>query len=142
MKLHRGGKDVIVGKPFEPAKLYRGMRSVLHQTMYVRTDLYRRHGLYSTTLRYSMDFDFLCRIAREPFAFLDAPLAIYDTTGVSSTQYLPAMAEARAVYRKYYGHSLASQLWGLRLAGLYHLLRSPLGKLLYRVKTALKLENS
>ncbi len=138
-KVHllRGGQWVLVGKPFEKEKLYRGMRSIAHQTMYVRRGVYDRHGGFDTTLRYSMDYDFLCRIAGEKATFLPTPLATFAPEGVSSTQYLKAMAEGRKVFRRYYKQPLKQALWKARLTTLYYLLNSPIGKTLYRIKAGL-----
>jgi glycosyltransferase involved in cell wall biosynthesis len=135
--LYRGGQWVTVGKPFEKGKLYRGMRSVAHQTMYVRRGVYDRRGLFDTGLRYSMDYDFLCRIAEEHNTFIPYPLATYDPHGISSTQYLKAMAEGRSVFRRYYSEPVKQALWGARLTLLYKLLHSPVGKTLYSIKARL-----
>ncbi len=143
-KLHllRGGIWVTIGKPFDRSKLYRGMRGTLHPTMYVRKELYDKHGLFDTALKLAMDYDFLCRIADEKFAFLDYPLATFDPTGVSSNRYVDAMKESYAQYRKYFGPSLKQTLWGWRLTILHNLLESGFGKFLYRVKVKLGKENS
>ena len=142
-KVHllRGGQWVTVGKPFEKEKLYRGMRSVSHQTMYVRRALFDRHGGFDPSLRISMDYDFVCRIADEKSAFIDYPLATYDTTGVSSVGYLKAMEEGNTVFRRYYSQPVKRAAWNLRLRMLHGLLNSPVGKFLYKLKAALKLEN-
>jgi GT2 family glycosyltransferase len=42
-RFNRSGVWVTLGKPFEEKKLYRGMRSLSHQTMYVKKELYDRH---------------------------------------------------------------------------------------------------
>ncbi|XZF13285.1 glycosyltransferase family 2 protein [Chitinophagaceae bacterium MMS25-I14] len=142
-KLHtlRGNIWVFVGKPFEKSKLYRGMRGVAHPTMYIRREVYDRHGLYDTNVKIAMDYDFLCRIADEPFIFIDQPLATFDPTGVSSTRYIDAMKESYARYRKHYGWSFKQKLWGWRLTLLHYLLNSPIGKTLYKLKVKLGLAN-
>ena len=89
-----------------------------------------------------MDYDFLCRIANEKFAFIDYPLATFDPTGVSSKNYLNAMKESYAQYRKYYGSSLKQTLWGWRLTALHYLLASNFGRFLYRIKVKIGKENS
>ncbi len=139
--VQRAGQDVIIGKPFEPSKVYRGMRSISHQTMYVRKQLFEKHGMFDTSLKIPMDYDFLIRIRNEPFYFLPEAIVRYDPQGISSTQYLRSLKETSQVYRKYFGHSLLHSLWQMRLKGLYHLLRSPIGKGLYKLKVWLKLEN-
>jgi glycosyltransferase involved in cell wall biosynthesis len=137
----RGGIWVAIGKPFEKSKLYRGMRSIAHPTMYVRKEVYEKHGLFNPDLKMAMDYDFLCRIADEKNIFIDYPLATFDPTGVSSTKYLDAMKEARAVYQKYYGKSIKQNLWGLRLTLLYYLLNSKFGRWLFKQKVKMGKEN-
>ncbi len=141
LNLLRGGIWVAIGKPFDRSKLYRGMRGTLHPTMYVRRELYDKHGLFDINLKLAMDYDFLCRIADEKFVFIDYPLATFDPTGVSSTGYIKAMKESYAQYRKYYGSSLKQTLWGWRLTGLHYLLESSFGRFLYKVKVKMGREN-
>ena len=71
-KLHmkRGGSWVIIGKPFDKNKVYRGMRGTLHPTMFVNKELYNKYGLFDTSLKIAMDYDFLLRIAAEPYTCL------------------------------------------------------------------------
>jgi glycosyltransferase involved in cell wall biosynthesis len=137
----RGGLPVVVGKPFDKRKLYRGMRSLSHQTMYVKRDLYNKYGLYDPSIKMAMDYDFVCRIADEKFAFIDYPLAIYDNKGVSSTQYIQAIKDSNKQYNKYYGKSTMQVIWRWRLLLLHYILDSKFGKFLYRIKVALKLQN-
>lgn len=137
----RGGLWVIVGKPFEKKKLYRGMRGVFHPTMYVRKEVYQRRGLYDVKVKIAMDYDFLCRIADEKFVFIDLPLATFDPTGISTSKYLEAVAESFNCYQKYYGASIKQILWGWRLKGLHYLLTSRLGKWLYKWKVKMRMEN-
>jgi glycosyltransferase involved in cell wall biosynthesis len=141
LKTMRGGLWVVVGKPFEKAKLYRGMRGVFHPTMFVKKELYDRHGLFNTDLKMAMDYDFLCRIADEKNCFIDHALTVFDPTGISSTKYEEAMQEAYACYRKYYGSTVKQTFWGWRLSILHNLLGSGFGKFLYKLKVKLKLEN-
>lgn len=142
LNMMRGGLWVIVGKPFEKSKLYRGMRGVFHPTMYVKKEVYNRRGMFDINIKYAMDYDFLCRIADEKNSFIDYPLATFDPTGISSTQYLPAMEDAYACYRKYYGKSFKQTLWSKRLAILHYLLNSKFGKWLYRMKVKAGLQNA
>lgn len=142
MQTRRGGIWVAVGKPFDKRKLYRGMRGVFHPTMFVKRSLYLRYGYFDTGLKMAMDYDFLCRIAGEPSLFLPRPLTVFDPGGVSSTKYHEAMKEARAVYRKHFGYTVKQTLWGWRLGLLHFLLESGPGKLLYRLKVWIGLENA
>jgi hypothetical protein len=88
-----------------------------------------------------MDYDFLCRIADEPFAFLTKPLVIFEPSGLSSTDYLLSLRHAKDIYEKYFGKSILLRLWQLRLRLLHLLLQSPLGNFLYKIKVKFKLEN-
>src|SRR5215204_603135 len=141
LNTRRGGLWVIVGKPFEMAKLYRGMRGVFHPTMYVRKEVYERNGLYDINVKIAMDYDFLCRIAKEKFAFINYPLAVFDPTGISSSKYIDAMKESFSCYQKYYGKTAKQTLWSWRLTSLYYLLNSPIGRWLYEIKVKMKMEN-
>lgn len=142
LNLLRGGIWVSIGKPFEKDKLYRGMRGTLHPTMYVRRELYDKHGLFDIHLKMAMDYDFLCRIADEKSTFIDYPLATFDPAGVSSSNYIKAMKESYAQYRKYYGRSFKQTLWEWRLTLLHNLLESGFGKFLYRIKVKMGKENA
>ncbi len=142
LKTLRGDQWVVVGKPFEKSKLYRGMRGVFHPTMFVRKEVYARHGLYDPSIKMAMDYDMLCRIADENSVFIDHPIAIFDPTGISSTRYLDAMHESFSCYRKYFGKSTKQKLWGWRLTLLHKLLNTPAGKWLYQLKVKLGMENA
>lgn len=137
----RGGVTVILGKPFDRHKLYRGMRSVWHQSMFVRKSLHTRYGLYNTNIDIAMDYDFLCRIANEPFLFLGQPMIRFAAGGISQSNYLRSLEQIRQVYTSYFGKDLRLDLWQLRLKLLNFLLKSPLGNALYRIKVLLRLEN-
>jgi glycosyltransferase involved in cell wall biosynthesis len=142
LKLKRGGRWVVIGKPFEKEKLYRGMRATFHPTMYVRSALYERHGLYDKGLRIAMDYDFLCRIADERSTFLKEPLATFDPTGVSTTNYRKGLEEAYRCYRRYRGFSIRQELWKRRQILLHFVLESGFGRWLYGLKVRLGLANA
>ena len=142
LNLLRGGLWVAIGKPFEKDKLYRGMRGTLHPTMFVRKELYEKYGLFDLNLKMAMDYDFLCRIADEKFTFIDYPLVTFDPNGVSSANYIKAMKESFAQYRKYYGASFKQTIWGWRLTILHNLLKSGFGKFLYSIKVKVGKENA
>ena len=141
LKLMRGDEWVVAGKPFDKEKLYRGMRSVFHPTMYIKREVYDRRGLYDVNVKIAMDYDFLCRIANEKFAFINYPLAIFDPTGVSSSKYLDGVRESFKCYKKYYGFSFKQKLWYLRLSFLHHLLQTKLGRVLNKAKIKAGAEN-
>ena len=141
LRLLRGGRWVVIGKPFNARLLYKGMRGTFHPTMYVRRSLFDRHGMFDTGLKIAMDFDFLCRIAEERNAFIDYPLAVFDPGGVSSKQYLRSQEESRKAYRRHFGYSLKYELWRIRQILLNHLLESRAGRWLYAMKVAMGWEN-
>jgi glycosyltransferase involved in cell wall biosynthesis len=136
----RGNQQVILGKPFEKEKLYRGMRSVCHQTMYLKKELYAKFGAYSSE-KIAMDYDYLCRIANEPYVFTNKILAKFAPAGISSANYLQSLKDNKRVYTQYFGKSIKLRLWQVRLKILYYLLHSPVGNFLYRIKKGLKMEN-
>jgi hypothetical protein len=45
IQIMRGGMPVVIGKPFDKSKLYRGMRSVSHPTWFVKKEVYERGRL-------------------------------------------------------------------------------------------------
>jgi glycosyltransferase involved in cell wall biosynthesis len=141
MQLMRAGKPVIVGKPFEKDKLYRGMRSVSHPTWFVKKEVYGRIGPFNTEYKIGMDYDLMCRIANEPYGYLDKTIAVFDDTGISSTSYLRSLEESRKIYESYFGYSARLVLWQTRLRLLHHLLQTSLGKWLFGLKKKLGLEN-
>lgn len=141
MQLIRAGKPAIVGKPFEKEKLYRGMRSVSHPTWFVKKEVYGRIGTFNKEYKIGMDYDLMCRIANEPYSYLDKTIAVFDDTGISSTNYLRSLEESRKIYESYFGPSFKLALWQLRLKMLHHLLQTSLGKGLFGLKKKLGMEN-
>jgi glycosyltransferase involved in cell wall biosynthesis len=141
-QLQRGGIWVIIGKPFEAGKLYRGMRSLSHQSMFVRRALHDQYGLYDIQLRNAMDYDFVCRIAHEPLFFVDQALVVFAPGGATDQHYLRSLQETRQVYEKHFGFSWKLVVWQARLKSLYYIMKSPVGPALYRMKVKLKLENA
>lgn len=140
-ELQRGGLDVIIGKPHDAAKTYRGMRSICHQTMFVKKSLHEKYGLYNNDRKIGMDYDFLLRIQDEAFQFIDAPMVKFAPGGISSSSYLKALKETRNIYETRRGYSFKLVLWQLRLKFLHGLMQSFIGKTLYKIKVMLKLEN-
>ncbi|MGB4901521.1 MAG: glycosyltransferase [Saprospiraceae bacterium] len=130
----RGGLTVTIGKPFEPNKLYRGMRGVFHPTMYLKKDLYLKVGAYDTMIKIAMDYDMLCRIKPFNCGFIDQPVAIFDDNGLSSLNYIKGVKESYSIYQKYYGFHLFQFIWFLRLLLIHQLMKTRLGKWLYSIK--------
>lgn len=140
-QLMRGGLWVTIGKPFDPLKLYRGMRSLSHQSMFIKKVLHNTYGDYDISLKNAMDYDFVCRIWKEKFAFIKEPLVIFAPGGTTYQNYLFALKEGRKVFERHHGFSVKLVAWQWRLKMLYHLLNGPAGKLLYKIKVRLNLEN-
>lgn len=139
--LKRSGHWVEVGKPFEPSKLYRGMRSVSHPSWWVHKQQYLKAGEYNSAYKIAMDYDMMCRLADVPYAFYPFAAVRFDDTGISSTHYLKSLQENKKVYTSYFGSSLLLDIWQLRLRTLHHLLQSAAGKWLFQLKRLLGGEN-
>ena len=141
IELIRAGEKVVVGKPFEASKLYRGMRSVLHPTWFVKKEVYGRAGAYKFDYKIAMDYDMMCRLGNESYQYIPTTIAVFDDTGISSTQYLRSLTESKCVYESYYGKSMKLELWQLRLKLLHYLLQSGFGQWLFRIKKKMGFEN-
>ncbi len=142
LNMLRGGIWVLIGKPFDKSRVYRGMRGTFHPTMIVKRELFDAAGPFDEQLKIAMDYDFLLRIAGAPSYFLDFPMVSFDAAGVSTTNYLESLKENKICYERYYGKSVKLFFWQLRLKLLYYLLHSPIGNFLYSVKKGLGLENA
>jgi len=141
IQMIRGGKPVIVGKPFEKNKLYRGMRSVSHPTWFVKKEVYNRVGPFNGKYKIGMDYDMMCRMADEPYAYLNKLITVFDDTGISSVNYLRSLEETREIYESHFGYSAKLVAWQSRLKILHHLLQTRFGKWLFGIKKKLGLEN-
>jgi len=142
LQIKRAGHWVETGKPFRKSKLYRGMRSVSHPTWFVRREAYERAGQYRLEEKIAMDYDMMCRIAGEPYIFLDKPLVRFDDTGISTTQYLESLTQSTRVYESHFGYSLRARAWQFRLRLLHRMLQTKAGKWLFAVKRKMGLENA
>lgn len=125
---HRGGIDVISGLPFDKNNLWKGMRQVAHPSMFIKKELYDRHGLFNTELKIAMDFDLLLRIRNERFIFLETPLVCFAPGGVSDKQFSLGLQEVKKIYRKYMGSDIRQTLWQLRQKSLYYFMKTGIGK--------------
>jgi glycosyltransferase involved in cell wall biosynthesis len=141
IQLQRSGKTVVVGKPFDKKKLYRGMRSVSHPTWFVKKEVYSRAGFFKGEYKIAMDYDLMCRIANEPYAYLDKVIVIFDDSGVSSIHYLRSLEENKKVYESYFGYSIMLEIWQWRLKVLHYLLQTSFGKWMFHIKKKIGLEN-
>jgi glycosyltransferase involved in cell wall biosynthesis len=129
----RGGQWVETGKTFDRKLLYRGMRTIGHPTMFVRKEMYEKHGLFSKEKRIAMDYDFLVRIADEPFIFLNEPLVVFTPGGLSNQKVAASLNEVIESYESAHGFSLKARLWAQRTLWLNRLTESSIGKILYKM---------
>ncbi|MGZ5244539.1 MAG: glycosyltransferase [Bacteroidia bacterium] len=131
---YRAGMWVISGKPYERSKLYRGMRTLGHPTFFVRKEMYDKHGLFSLDKKIAMDFDFLVRMADEPFAFIDKPLVYFTPGGVSDTKVQASLDEMLASYYQYKGFSIKALTWSWRTRLISELITTKVGQWLFQLR--------
>jgi glycosyltransferase involved in cell wall biosynthesis len=134
IEMKRGGIWVQVGVPFDPKQLYKGMRSISHPTYFLRAGVYKRVGLFLLEHKIAMDYDLLCRLKEEPYAYIPETLIHFDDKGVSTTGYLKSLEENIRVYESHFGYSLACRIWQFRLRLLHYLMGSAFGRFLYKIK--------
>jgi len=131
--LHRAGRWVNVGKPFDKKQVYKGMRAISHPSWFVKKEVYNRIGLYKN-YKIAMDYDIMCRIKEEPYTYINYTLIKFDNTGISSLNYLDSLKQNIEVYEANFGYSLKSRLWQFRQKLLHHFLQTWLGKKVYILK--------
>jgi glycosyltransferase involved in cell wall biosynthesis len=125
---HRGGIDVISGVPFEKEKLWRGMRTTAHPTMFIKKEVYERHGLYSLDYKIAMDYDMLVRMSDEKFSFISKPLIYFSPGGVSNNQFSKGFREVKKIYRQHKGTSIKMAFWQFRQRLLHFFMQTAIGK--------------
>lgn len=136
---HRGGVDVISGAAFDPSKLWKGMRTVAHPTMFIKRECYERHGLYNIDLKVAMDYDLLIRIRNEKFAFIPLPLVYFAPGGASHVQFERGLSEVRNSYRQHIRkHSWKQFLWQRRQRLLHQAMNTSIGRKLFAIKNRRK----
>ena len=142
IELVRGGERVVVGKPFDKNKLYRGMRSIAHPTWFVKKEVYDRVGVFNLKYIIGMDYDLMCRIKDEPYNYINETIAVFDDSGISTTNYPNSLEENIAIYESYFGYSLLCRIWQFRLKCLHLLLQTNFGKWLFKLKKLIGLANA
>ena len=125
---HRGDMDVVSGLPFDKNKLWKGMRTVAHPTMFIKKEIYQRHGLYNTDCKIAMDYDMLIRMRNEKFIFIPLSLVYFAPGGASNTHFKKGLAEVKASYIKHEGASLKQSLWQFRQKMLHVFMQTELGR--------------
>jgi glycosyltransferase involved in cell wall biosynthesis len=111
---HRGETDIISGLPFEKNKLWKGMRTVAHPSMFIKKEVYGRHGDYNTDYKIAMDYDMLVRMRNEKFSFIPLPLVYFAPGGASHLQFAKGLAEVKKSHTTHIGSSFKQSLWQLR----------------------------
>ncbi|MEX0967664.1 MAG: glycosyltransferase [Bacteroidia bacterium] len=137
---YRGNTWIESGVPFEKKKLYRGMRQVAHPTMFVKKELYDRHGLYDLDVEVAMDYDFMVRIRNEKYLFINYPLVCFAPGGKSEIEFGTGIKNIKHSYRKYIGRSAKLNLWMLWQRTLPIIMGTTLGRLLFRIKNRQKIQ--
>ncbi|MBX7045011.1 MAG: glycosyltransferase [Ignavibacteria bacterium] len=135
---YRGGIWVLTGKAFNPEKLYRGISTIGHPTMFVKREMYNKHGLFDKNKRVAMDFDFIVRIADERFKYIDFPITKFYPGGTSSAKQALGKKEEKESYIKYRGISLKMQLWFMRSRLLDIVTNTKLGGFIFQFKNKRK----
>lgn len=133
---HRGDIDVITGLPFEKSKLWKGMRTIAHSSMFIKKEVYDRHGVYNTTYKIAMDYDMLIRIRDEKFAFIPVPLVYFAPGGVSSVQFKKGQAEVKKSYIAYAGKSMKITVWQWRQQLLHWFMQTKIGRKWFQWKNS------
>jgi glycosyltransferase involved in cell wall biosynthesis len=134
--LHRAGVWVHIGKPFDKKQLYKGMRATSHPTWFVKKEVYDRIGTYKN-FSIAMDYDMMCRIKEESYAYINYTLVKFDNTGVSSSNYINSLKQNIEVYESNFGYSIQSRLWQFRLKLIHYFLQTWVGKQVFSLKMKL-----
>ena len=125
---HRGDMDTVSGVPFDKNKLWRGMRTVAHPSMFIKKEVYDRHGLYNTGYKIAMDYDMLVRMRDEKNLFLPDTLVYFAPGGASNTHFEKGLAEVRKSYQHHISSSVKQNAWQWRQRLLHRFMETRLGK--------------
>lgn len=79
-----------------------------HPTMFIKKSVYEKYGLYDTSFRYAMDFEFICRISKnidvlnsKSFYMNRFPIVNMKAGGASWKNELSSIIESKYVLRNY-----------------------------------------
>jgi glycosyltransferase involved in cell wall biosynthesis len=136
IKIKRAGIWVLIGVPFDKKQLYKGMRAISHPTWVLKKDVYNKIGLYSKVYKIGMDYDLLCRLKNETYAYINEPLVHFDDNGISTNDYKKSLKENILIFESNFGYSLKSRVWQLRLFFFDLILKTNFGKWLYKIKSS------
>jgi hypothetical protein len=135
---HRGNIDIISGVPFDKKQLWKGMRSVAHPSMFIKKEVYEKHGYYDTSKKIAMDYDMLVRMRNEKFVYIEKPFVYFAPGGASNVQPLKGLKEVKESYQKYIGYSFKQTLWQLRQKALHYFMQTSIGEKWFQWKNKKK----
>jgi hypothetical protein len=107
--------------------------------MFIKKELYSRHGLYNLQFKIAMDYDFLVRIRDEKFAFISIPLVYFSPGGASNVHFKKGLNEVKKSYFTHISTSKKLVFWQLRQQLLQLFMRSYIGKCWFRFKNSNKI---
>lgn len=86
--------------PTKPTMVFsnrKAIKSVCHQSTFIRKDAYEKYGKYDTDFKYMMDSDLLRRFANHGarFKYIDKDLAVFRQGGVTSDNWKNKLKEIR-----------------------------------------------
>jgi len=125
---HRGNIDVVSGVSFDKGQLWKGMRTVTHPSMFIKKEVYEKHGYYDTSKKIAMDYDMLVRMRNEKSVYIEKPLVYFAPGGASNVQPSKGLKEVKESYQKYIGYSFKQILWQLRQKTLHYFMQTSIGK--------------
>lgn len=131
---HRGRIDVISGAPFEKSKLWKGMRTVAHPTMFVKKEVYEKCGFYNTGYKIAMDYDMLVRMRDEPFKFIPTVLVYFAPGGASNIHFEKGLKEVKHIYQTHIGTGYRLMAWQMRQRLLDRFMQTEAGRRWFRQK--------
>lgn len=131
---HRGNMDVVSGVPFDKTQLWKGMRAVAHPSMFIKKEVYERHGYYDTSKKIAMDYDMLVRMRDEKSVYIEKPLVYFAPGGASNVQPSKGLKEVKESHQKYIGYSFKQTCWQLRQKALHYFMQTSIGKIWFQWK--------
>ena len=135
---HRGDMDVISGKSFDKNKLWKGMRTVAHPSMFIKKEVYDRYGSYNVDYKIAMDYDMIVRIRNEKFSFIPLPLVYFAPGGASNLQFKKGLTEVKKSYTTHIGPDFKQLFWQLRQKLLQAFMLTSAGKKWFQWKNKKK----
>lgn len=127
-----GNNWIISGKEFVPEKLYMGMRQVAHPTMFLRSEVYDRIGLFPVDMRDAMDYDLLIRLRNEKFEYLNYPTSVFTPGGNSEVNWKRCFREGMQIYRNQLGNDWRLQLGYFKQIAVHSILDTSLGNFILK----------